>query len=25
LITLGRGLLPIAAHVADSLHGGHAT
>jgi sulfite exporter TauE/SafE len=25
LITLGRGLLPIAAHVADSLHGGYAT
>jgi sulfite exporter TauE/SafE len=25
LITLGRGLLPIAAHLADSLHGGHAT
>ena len=24
LITLGRGLLPIAAHVADSWHGGHA-
>jgi sulfite exporter TauE/SafE len=25
LITLGRGLLPIATHVADSWHGGHAT
>jgi len=25
LITFGRGLLPIAAHVADSWHGGYAT
>jgi uncharacterized protein len=24
LITLGRGLLPFAAHIADSWHGGHA-
>jgi hypothetical protein len=23
LVTLGRGLLPIAADVADSWHGGH--
>jgi sulfite exporter TauE/SafE len=24
LITLGRGLLPFAGHIAESWHGGHA-